>query len=54
MNKDIYERMILTVTEFDTEDIIVTSGEQPSDIPPLYQGSEYEAGSNTGSLPYGF
>lgn len=43
MNKDIYERMILNITKFDVEDIIVTSGEEPGPSgPPAQNTGEYE------------
>ena len=29
MNKETYERLLMDVTEFDTEDVITTSGETP-------------------------
>ena len=29
MNKETYERLNMDVTQFDTEDIITTSGEEP-------------------------
>ena len=54
MKKDIYERMILSITQFDAEDVIVTSGEEPTPTPPTYTPGEYEAGAGTGSLPTGF
>jgi len=55
MNKETYERTMLIVTEFDTEDIIVTSGESPDPgpgpdpgtNPPAFVAGEYE-------MPVGF
>ena len=54
MTKEIYERMILSITEFDAEDVIVTSGEEPTPTPPSYTPGDYELGGGTGSLPTGF
>ena len=35
MNKETYERLLMDVTEFDTEDVITTSGHTPgSNTPP--------------------
>lgn len=31
--RSVYERENLKITEFDTEDVITTSGKQPSDAP---------------------
>ncbi len=33
MNKETYERLLMDVTEFDTEDVITTSGEEPGPGP---------------------
>ncbi len=30
MNKEIYERLAMDVTKFDVEDVITTSGEEPT------------------------
>ena len=32
MNKETYERLYMDVTQFDTEDIITTSGEEPGPV----------------------
>ncbi len=40
MNKDIYNRTEITITEFDAEDTITTSGNDPSRI--VYKLEEYE------------
>lgn len=43
MNKEAYDRMIMNTTQFDEEDVIVTSGEeQQSDNPPVFTPDEYE------------
>ena len=44
MKKDTYERLSLVVTEFDAEDVIVTSGEipGPGQDDPAFQGGGYE------------
>lgn len=34
MNKETYERLLMDVTEFDTEDVITTSGIAPSGSTP--------------------
>lgn len=34
MMKELYERIQLAVTEFQTEDVIITSDPTPSDEPP--------------------
>ena len=48
MNKETYERMILDITEFDAEDIIITSGEEPGpNIPPQFNPGEYEGDGAT-------
>ena len=36
MIKETYERLLMDVTEFDTEDVITTSGEQPTGTPPAF------------------
>lgn len=54
MNKVTYERMILNITEFDAEDVIVTSGEEPTPTPPPFTPGEYEPPGGTGSMPNGF
>ena len=37
MNKGTYERLLMDVTEFDTEDVITTSGETPGgNTPPAF------------------
>ena len=44
MKKESYEKMRLDITEFETEDIIVTSGETPGpgpNIPPAPDAGEY-------------
>ena len=40
MNKETYERLLMDVTEFDTEDIITTSGLTPSN--PDFKPDSYE------------
>ena len=47
MNKETYERLLMDVTEFDTEDVITTSGVGPgpgpgSDAPDFAPGSKWE------------
>ena len=47
MKKESYEKMRLDITEFETEDIIVTSGETPDpgpgpNTPPAPGPGEYE------------
>lgn len=38
MIKETYERLLMDVTEFDTEDVITTSGIAPSgDTPPAFE-----------------
>ena len=54
MNKETYERLLMDVTQFDAEDIITTSGEEPTPTPPSYTPGDYELGGGTGSLPTGF
>lgn len=34
MNKETYERLLMDVTEFESEDIITTSGETPAPVRP--------------------
>lgn len=36
MHKEAYERLQMDVTKFDVEDIITTSGVDPSDAPPTF------------------
>lgn len=36
MIKESYERLMMDVTEFDSEDVITTSGVAPSGPPPYY------------------
>ena len=47
MNKETYERLLMDVTEFDTEDVITTSGITPG-------GNEPTLTSNPWELPVGF
>jgi len=38
MNKETYERLLMDVTEFDTEDVITTSGITPGgNTPPAFE-----------------
>ena len=43
MNKETYERLLMDVTEFEAEDIITTSGETPTPVPPPYTDGENES-----------
>ena len=52
MNKEIYERMSLEITEFDTEDIIITSGEEPVN-PPAYYDDPNESTAGFPTVPGG-
>ena len=36
MKKETYERLTIDVTEFDVEDVITTSGVEPSQNPPAF------------------
>lgn len=51
MNKETYERLLMDVTEFDTEDVITTSGpggDTPGgNTPPAFTSSNWE-------MPVGF
>ncbi|MBQ6413202.1 MAG: hypothetical protein IJI19_06980 [Ruminococcus sp.] len=47
MNKEAYERLLMDVTEFDTEDVITTSGE------PELKKDIYEDLIPTGFTPSG-
>ena len=52
MNKEVYERTTLSITQFDAEDIIITSGEggdtpTPTPTPPTFKPGNYE-------VPLGF
>lgn len=45
MNKELYERLYMDVTEFDKEDVIATSGEIPGgggSVPPNFVPGTYE------------
>ncbi len=53
MNKETYERLVIDVTQFDTEDIITTSGEQPVVNPHQSTAGRYELGNGFGT-PFGF
>lgn len=47
MNKETYERLLMDVTQFDAEDIITTSGETPTPVPPPFdpgQNGQYIPG----------
>lgn len=51
MIKESYERLMMDVTEFDSEDVITTSGVGPGGIPSYYDdGMELWNGSN-GAVP---
>lgn len=52
MKKESYEKMRLDITEFETEDIIVTSGETPGpQLAPGFNPGEYEGPSNDIAVP---
>ncbi|MBK6089275.1 hypothetical protein [Ruminococcus difficilis] len=52
MNKETYERLVIDVTQFDAEDIITTSGEEP---PVPIQHSTHMGRFEHGlGLPLGF
>ena len=36
MNKETYERLAMDVTKFDVEDVITTSGTEPTGAPPTF------------------
>ena len=43
MNKETYERLLMDVTEFDTEDVITTSGITPGgNTPPGFNPDKWE------------
>lgn len=42
MFKETYKRTKLDITLFDAEDIIITSGEEPTPTPPAYDPTGYE------------
>lgn len=53
MNKETYERLVIDVTQFDTEDIITTSGEEP--VPVVDTHSTHMGRFEQGiGLPLGF
>lgn len=36
MNKELYKRLQMDVTKFEAEDVITTSGETPTPVPPPF------------------
>ena len=53
MNKEAYERMSLVITEFDTEDVITTSGPGGGDTPtPTPTPPTFNPGND--EVPLGF
>lgn len=44
MNKETYERLYMDVTQFDTEDIITTSGEEPTPTAHTLTQGRFEQG----------
>ena len=51
MIKETYERLLMDVTEFDTEDVITTSGVGPGGGPPPYYDDGME--QSNGLAPIG-
>ena len=54
MNKETYERLNMDVTEFDTEDIITTSGETPGGDTPGGNTQPPFTPTNPWEMPAGF
>ena len=56
MNKETYERLLMDVTEFDAEDIITTSGEEPGPGPDINHSTNFTLGRFEQGLgiPLGF
>lgn len=54
MKKETYERLLMDVTEFDTEDVITTSGEGGGDTPGGGGSGESPAPLSSYELPVGF
>lgn len=54
MIKESYERLLIDVTKFDIEDVITTSGQEPTPpIPGLHFGPNEMGTSSSAGIPFG-